>query len=76
MCGPVKKAQTGATADGKPFSVNPATVEVAAREEHDDDVMTSSGLTRGQITQMCKNATKLTEEEKMDPHSDRGYYSP
>ena len=72
MCGLKSNAHSGATADGLPFSVNPATVVVAARIESDDDIM-PGGMTRKQLREMLTNATPLAEHEKTSAHADRGY---
>jgi len=70
MCGLNKKVGQ-LTADGKPFSVRTIVVTV----ENDNDIM-PGGMTRKQLSEMIKGATKQTEAEKISPHEDRGYYSP
>jgi hypothetical protein len=72
MCGPEKKPPTGATIDGKPFSVNPATIPVATRVESDDDIM-PGGMTRIELREIIKNATKETAAEKDSARFTQGY---
>lgn len=71
MCGLEKKSPTGVTTDGSPFSVNPATIPVATRVESDDDIM-PGGMTRLELRNIIKNASKPSPEEKMSAHQDRG----
>jgi len=68
MCG-LNKRKGQLTADGRQFSVLPATIPVQEKKN-------ASGLTPSELAAILANPKKVSEDEKMDPHTDRGYHSP
>lgn len=69
MCGPRKKERGCYCATGSLFSVNPASIPMQEKKN-------ASGLTPSELDAILANSTKVSEEEKISPHEDRGYYSP